>query len=636
MPEQNELSALERLQKKLYRKNEQASSQEHFALHPRSDHGTEEWQEKTEPASHMAKKKTFTTTILVAAVIFFVVSVAVSVFIFLGGSNIVSTRNVDITISGPVSVSAGEEAAFQILIENRNNIALEFSDLLIEYPEGTVVGSPGENSLRIRRSVGTIPAGNILKEAARATFFGSEGDQKKVLVTLEYRVKGSNAIFVVEKEYSVFISSSPIRLSVKNPEEIISGQPFEIEVAVASNAAEVIQNLLLSVEYPFGFSFSDATPKTSFGNDVWEVGDLAPHSERVFRIRGVLAGQDGDEKVFSVSVGVSDSVGGRSIDVQYASLVPHVVIARPSLGVQLFLAGGSPDVYVAEHGAPTAADISWINNTPTRVTDARIEVTLRGDTLNRQSVSAREGFYRSVDNTIVWDKETLPELAEIEPGGSGGASFVFSPLSIAQLAGSVFKNPVIELDVRVTGTRLLEGGGVADIKNSTTKKIKVNSMVGLRQYALYNIGAFTNTGPLPPEVEKETTYTIVWTFVNSSNNVSEGTVSATLPSYMRWTGNISPSLERVSWNSADRTVRWDVGDIVPGVGITLPAREVSFQFGFLPSIAHVDVTPFLISEAVFGGVDEFTGRNLRSEARSLDIRLTADPQFKLGQDKVAQ
>jgi len=265
MPKQNELSALERLQKKLYRKNEQVSSQEHFALHPRSDHEAEGWQEKTEPVSHMARKKTFTTTILVAAVIFFVVSVAVSVFIFLDGSNIVSTRNVDVTISGPVSVSAGEEAAFQILIENRNNIALEFSDLLIEYPEGTVVGSPGANSLRIRRSVGTISAGNILKEAARATFFGSEGDQKKVLVTLEYRVKGSNAIFVVEKEYSVFISSSPIRLSVKNPEEIISGQPFEIEVAVASNAAEVIQNLLLSVEYPFGFSFSDATPKTSFG-----------------------------------------------------------------------------------------------------------------------------------------------------------------------------------------------------------------------------------------------------------------------------------------------------------------------------------------------------------------------------------
>src|SRR3989338_11352473 len=168
------MSALERLQKKLYRKNESSSSSEPFALHPNAERGAEDWQEAREPAPLMVRKKTYTNTILVSAVIFFVVSVGVSVFVFLGGGNIVSTRNVDISISGPVSVSAGEEAAFQILIENRNNVALEFSDLLIEYPEGTVVGSPGENSLRIRRSVGTIPAGNILKEAARATFFWSE------------------------------------------------------------------------------------------------------------------------------------------------------------------------------------------------------------------------------------------------------------------------------------------------------------------------------------------------------------------------------------------------------------------------------------------------------------------------------
>ena len=631
------MSALERLQKKLYRKNESSSSSEPFALHPNAERGAEDWQEAREPAPLMVRKKTYTNTILVSAVIFFAVSVGISVFIFLGGGNIVSTRNVDISISGPVSVSAGEEAAFQILIENRNNVALEFSDLLIEYPEGTVVaGSPGESSLRVRRSVGTISSGNILKEAARATFFGSEGEEKKVQVTLEYRVQGSNAIFVVEKEYDVFISSSPIRLSVKNPEEIISGQPFDIEVTVASNAAEVIQNLLLAVDYPFGFSFVEANPKTSFGNDVWEVGDLAPHSERVIRIRGVLAGQDNDQKVFSVSVGISDSVGGRTIDVPYASLVPQVVVARPSLGVQLFLGGGSPDTYVAEHGVSASGDISWINNTPNKITNARIEVTFKGDTLNRQSVSSREGFYRSVDNTLVWDKETLPELAEISSGGSGGTTFSFAPLGIAQLAGAVFKNSTIELVVKVSGTRLLEDGGVSDITSSVTKQIKVNSAIGVNQKALHYVGAFTNTGPLPPEVEKETTYTVVWTFVNSSNNVSGGDVMATLPSYIRWTGNVSPSLERVSFNSADRSVRWDLGDVAPGVGITLPAREVSFQIGFLPSIAHVDLAPFLITEAVFSGVDDFTGRNVRAEARSLDIRLTADPQFKLGQDKVVQ
>ena len=78
------MSALERLQKKLYRKNESPSSSEPFALHPNAERGAEDWQEAREPAPLMVRKKTYTNTILVSAVIFFAVSVGISVFIFLG------------------------------------------------------------------------------------------------------------------------------------------------------------------------------------------------------------------------------------------------------------------------------------------------------------------------------------------------------------------------------------------------------------------------------------------------------------------------------------------------------------------------------------------------------------------------
>src|SRR3989344_5544573 len=71
----------------------------------------------------------------VFAVLFFIATLLVAAFVFLGGSNFISSKNVDVNVVGPTSASAGEVIELGVTIENKNNTDLEFANLSVQYPQ---------------------------------------------------------------------------------------------------------------------------------------------------------------------------------------------------------------------------------------------------------------------------------------------------------------------------------------------------------------------------------------------------------------------------------------------------------------------------------------------------------------------
>jgi len=635
---QTKKGALQRLEEELYKKNAnlfRRGARKQLHMHDVSARSDWDAEQKLPRKPLLTKNKIpLALKIFIASLAFFIVAAGISLFVFFGGANLVSTRNVDISMTGPVSIEAGTEFSFHILIENKNDANLESTDLIIEYPEGAQFqGSSLFGSLRERKSIGTINAHKTYEDDIPLALFGQEGDRKEVKVTLEYRVVGSNAIFVASKNYAVFISSSPITLTVSGKREIVSGQELELEIKVVSNSSDVVKNLLLSVDYPFGFSFTEGAPRPTFGNTVWKLGDINPRAERFIRIRGILEGQDGDEKVFTIKSGTGSASEERAIGILYGSLIESVLIARPSLGVQFFLDGESLSRFVMKMGKESKAQITWINNSPIKITNAQITARLIGDVLDKQSVTTRDGFYNSSDNTITWDKNTKPELGGIEPGARGTIEFTFAPLSAGR-QGAPAKNPTINIEISISGEQFGEAGKAGNVQNTISRVASISSDVAIAQRGLYYSGPFTNVGPIPPRVEKETTYTVLWTVINSSNVVRGAVVVATLPSYVRWVDAIYPQGEQVAFNATDRIVSWKLGDVAAGTGIIVAPREAAFQIALLPSLSHLDQTPLLVSGALFEGTDSFTGVRLSAQGRAVDTKLDTDPQFKTGDDKV--
>ena len=115
MDEQKEEGRIERLKKALYGQSTKAFRQKRFELHQHEAGARDDdaWQTKDKKevltsfkaSSHMSFWKKF----FITSAIFFIGAVAVAAFVFLGKSNLVSTKNVDILVSGPIAAPAGEE-----------------------------------------------------------------------------------------------------------------------------------------------------------------------------------------------------------------------------------------------------------------------------------------------------------------------------------------------------------------------------------------------------------------------------------------------------------------------------------------------------------------------------------------------
>ncbi|MSU55149.1 MAG: hypothetical protein EXS46_01245 [Candidatus Taylorbacteria bacterium] len=635
--------SLEELKKDLYSRRDYFStrSRSQDMLKKHDSDVSKDWGDKElvikgrslpDPVKRMALlKKTF-----VISVIFFLVSVGVALYVFFGGGNIVSSNNVDITVVGPVSIAGGEILPLEIQVSNQNNIDLDNVDLVIDYPDGTRQAEDTTVSLRrYRESLGTIAKGESLVKKIQAVLFGEAGNTKEISISIEYHVKGSNNIFSKEKKYNTAINSSPVTITVTSVKEINANQETEFVVNVVSNATAVIQNLALSADYPFGFTFQSSDPTPTWSNSLWSLGDLKPGVKRVVKIRGTIAGQDGEDRNFRFSVGTENPANENVIGTNFLTSVQKITIKKPFIGVNLALDGDTSDTYTAKAGKSIRADLTLTNNVGAKITDIKVSVKPFGNIFNPESVTVGQGFYRSSDNVILWDQTLEPSLSVLNPDDTASISFSLSTFMEEQIRK--MKSPEMNVEVVITGKRLNELGVSQDVTSRATRVIRVATTLGLSTRAIYYSGPFTNSGPIPPKANSETTYTIVWSLTNGSNDLSGVKVTAVLPSYVKWLYASVPAGEKITYNPIGGQILWEVGDLKAGTGFSGSPRQMSFQVSFTPSVTQVSTVPPIVNDVVASGSDDFVGQMLETSNRSpITTDLSTDISFKPGQEVVTK
>lgn len=616
---------IERLRDELYSR---AGMRKHPERRPFSATGEpdvmESWreEERAERPFAPAPQHSGASWFLWSSVAFFILSAGIASYLIFGGGNLISTENIDIAVEGPASIAGGEELVLNVEILNKNTVPIELADLIVEYPPGTRAAENINLDLkRTRESVGTIASGERARVTARARLFGEENREQEISFTVEYRVQGSNAIFYKEQKYRIGLSSAPLSIAVDALRRVVSGEEVEFAVTVSSNTTSIIPDVLLKAEYPFGFSVTGSEPAPSFSKDTFSVGDLPPSGKKTIRIRGTLTGEEGDERVFRFSAGTRSTREANDIAAAFALATYPIAVERPFLAVSISMNGDASPEYVAAAGKQIRTDVTWANNLPTQVFDPEILVRLSGSALDARSVTAERGFYRSADRTILWSKETDSSFAVLEPGASGRVSFTFAPLSVS--SGASLRNPRIEVVVSARGRRLSDAQVSETIASSASRTVKVAADLALSSRATYASGPFKNTGPVPPKVDRATTYTVTWSLTNAFNTADGVSVRATLPSYMSWIGTVNPSGEGVSFNPLGGEVLWDVGSLSAGGGV----REVSFQVLLTPSVSQIGGVPVLLSEQTVTGTDQFTDAIVGATRPALTTDLTTEAGF---------
>lgn len=589
-------------------------------------------------ASLRRKGMSFFKKFFIFSLVVFVGAVGYALYKFGTGSNTFSANNLEIEITVNPFVESGAEIDIGVDVSNKNAAAIEVSGLTIEYQKGETLEGETDSSAVERKKIelARVDSFSSSSGSARIVLFGDSGSRRIIKAKLEYRISGSSAIFIKEAEREVLISSAPIEITVEAPGEITPGQDVNFSIKISSNSANVSKDMLVKAIYPFGFQFKESNPEPFSGDDSWFLGDLAPGSSKTISVKGVFLGDPGEERVLRVLVGEVEKGNQSEIGILYATALETVNLATPSLEAKLLITGKDSESYPISAGGRVRADIAWSNNMPVRMEDLEITIRMTGNAFNRNSVSTEKGLYNHLNDTITWNKGTIPELASIGPGDEGVVSFSFVPASTVD--GTLLLDPSVVLEASIRGNKVNNDNSFEPISNTDREKtIKVISNLQVGAKALYSSGPISNTGPLPPKAGVETTYTIVWTVTNSNNDVDKAEVRAKLaPFAVKWVGQVSPAGEDIVYNEVTKEVIWRLGRVPRGTGIGSEPREIAFQLALEPFFSQIGTAPTLLGETVLTGEDVFAKIGLKNIKGALNTRLVSDPTFQSGNEIVVQ
>lgn len=549
-------------------------------------------------------------------------------YFFLGGSGgQASSGNIDISVSGPLQVQSGAATKLQIAITNKNRTSLELADLVVTFPKGTRSVNDLETDLpSLRESLGNIEPGGRKQGTIGAVFAGQEGERATIKVELEYRLEGSSAIFVASTDYQIIFSSSPISLAIEGNTETTSGQPLEFTVTLSSNSETPVKDVLLNASFPFGFTLTQSDPKRA-ASGLWELGDFAPGQRKTVLLRGTLQGESGDERVFRFTSGTRSDKEKTSVETVLADYAHHLTVSNPFLGLSIAInkeagMGGA----VVGPGETVNATINWQNNLSTPINDAVIVAQLSGVEIDGTSVKSNDGFYRSNDRVMLWDKSTTNgALGSLSPGARGSVNFSFSMPAGDALEG--VRDPKVTISVQAAGRRIAETNVPETLQSTASETIRLASDLQLIAQGLYYTNPLSSSGPIPPKAGEETTYGIILSVTNTTNKVRNGVVKAQLPPYVRWTGIFAPASADISFNQNDGTVTWRLGDIEPGTGTDVQVRQLGINIALTPSTSQIGQQPPLVRQITLTGIDDATGENVTRTSTDVTTNIVGDTGF---------
>lgn len=544
-----------------------------------------------------------------------IVLVAGLAYTFFFGVTEISSRYIAIDVSVPGAVGAGEEVPIDISIRNDNPVPIVSGTLVIEFPEGSREANDPTRNLRTSRiPLDRIESGSVQNIPIRAIIFGEEGEEKEILARLDYRVYGTNSVLERALDPIVMrITSAPLSLRVNTTEQVAAGQEVDINIDVDSNAPSLLSDILVTAAYPSGFEFVESDPSPVFGQNVWRIDQLEAGTGANIDIRGVFTGGDRDEFSMDFSAGVPREDNRFAIGSLFATDQVDFLIEQPFFAVDLSINNERGESVAVSAGRRSDAVVLITNTLDSSVYDVRLAARLSGNALDPDEVQVRNGFYDSASNVVRFDVTTDRSLERIAPGETRTFSFQMDPRQVATAQ--------IDVEVDAFARRTNEAQAQEQLVGQTFSSAQYTSVVELSRSLRYSDGPFGNSGPIPPVAEERTTYTVEINAAAGRNDLLDGRVTLSLPTYVEWLDRYEGP-GAVDFNPVNQDLVWNIGAIDAD-----EVAQLQFQVAFQPSRSQIDSSPVLVNAQQFRATDRFTGVVVRDQASVLSTVLGEEEGF---------
>jgi hypothetical protein len=519
-------------------------------------------------------------------------------------------------------IAAGATTTFSVLYTNSSTVALRNTSLVISLPDGVFFSGQPDSERTATIALGDVAAGAAGKEDVTILGTSAAGSVVQVSSTLSYATDASRGVlFTTSKESSLAIGTPVIDLAISPPSNVFAGQDFTTKVSYENATDHPIDGVKITMQYPDGFAFTEASPIPAFpGDTIWNIGTVPAGGGGTILITGSMTGKN--TALYSLSGTAAESIAGTSYPV--AAVAANVSITATPLTIGAVV-NSTPD-YVAELDDNLDYKITYANLSNTTFQNVAITATFAGAMFDQSSVDSA-GAYNSLTNTLTWYTANTPSLASVAPGEKGSVEFRIKTKPSFPIASAADKDFALGLHLAISSPTVPAGTAASSTSASMDVTNKVSGAIAIDAAGYrYEPGSgIANSGPYPPQVNQETLYTVHWRVTDYSTDVSGVGVSAYLQSGATCTGKVMSTIAAVPvCNAATGEVTWDIPSISAGTGILGAPAEAVFQVENMPAANQVGKVVTLLGKTSLTATDEFTGGALTASANSVGTDIPED------------
>lgn len=503
-----------------------------------------------------------------------------------------------IEIFGPKEVDFGQEGEYTVQVKNNGNFRLEEGELVFVVPQDCLLSESSSERKLIKLSEPLYP-GESKSFSFKVKLFGKEGERKTLQASFSFRPKNLKARYVNSTSFDTFIKSIPLTFELNLPTRFPPQREVTLKIHYFSSLNTVLTNLRVKLEFPPGnFEFISSNLPAIDGKE-WNVFALNQYEGGTIEIKGKLYGEVDQIILFKAKLGIIKD--GQFIVMKETEKA--VKLIKPSIYVRQEI-NGNPE-YIASPGDWLHYEIFFKNIGDEDLSNLFLIIKLEGDYFDFKTVKAETGSYQSGDNSLIFDWRENKDLEFLPQMKEGKVDF-WVRLKEEILKG---KNPTIKTKIILGETR----------EEFVTK---IASKLQFSQKGFFDDEIFGNSGALPPRVNEETTYTIVWELDSKGFSFSNVKVVSKLPLNVSLTGKIFPEEEisKFSLDTNTREIIWLI-DQIEG------KKSIAFQVKLIPTNEDRGKIPTLVGNTKVSAMDLWTEKEISFEVEKIDTFLKDDPSI---------
>lgn len=530
-------------------------------------------------------------------------------------------NRVTVNIGGPAEGESGDLLEYAFSYKNDNRVSLKNAVLRIGFPESfeaeTGADFKKDGDIGGVIEIGEIKAGASGQYILKGRAYNPKGTLIYIKADLAYAPSNFNSQFNSKFELGVRVTSTPIEFEVLAPRYIASGDAVDYLISYKNTGREDFNDLRVKMDYPESFTFGKSNPAVSEGNNIWYIGRLGAGESGKITVSGKLEGTRDEAKNAIAYIGAMERGDFFSYNEEKATtnivasplIIEHIVNGLKNLNVK--------------SGDTLRFEIIYKNESDIGYRDAIVTEKIDSPVLDYSTLRLDQGAFNSDSKTITWKAVDFSNLRFLGPGQGGTIRFSVKVKDVIPVSNATDKNFVISALAKIDSPDIPTPIKINKIIAGNEIDMKLASKLVINTNGFYYDSVIPNSGPIPAQVGKETTYTMHWIVGNVSNDVTGARVETVLPTGVSMTGKIYPEDARLSYNERNNTIIWEIGNLSAGTGIISSPKEAAFQIKFIPSPEQGGASAGdILGASTFSAKDSFTGEDLSitSEKKTTILR----------------